>query len=73
MRYFKVTFLPKFRLKRRKFPALKIRIKWVRIEKAGQNLGYDRGSCPELVPHAYKRSKLHNRIVESMMKDIKML
>ncbi|AES98410.1 putative non-specific serine/threonine protein kinase [Medicago truncatula] len=41
MRYFKVTSLPKFRLKRRKFSTLKIRIKWVRIEESGQNLGYD--------------------------------
>ena len=44
MRYFKIP-LPKFRLKQRKFPILKIRIKWVKTEeeKSGQNLGYDNG------------------------------
>jgi len=42
MRYFKVTSLPKFRLKQRKFLVLKIRIKWVKTEKSGQNLWYDR-------------------------------
>jgi len=41
MRYFKVTSLSKFRLKRRTFSALKVRVKWVKSEKSGQNLGYD--------------------------------
>ncbi|KEH15841.1 hypothetical protein MTR_0497s0040 [Medicago truncatula] len=50
MRYFKVTSLPKFRLKRRKFPTLTIRIKWVRIEKSGQNLGYDNNQLSWFLP-----------------------
>jgi len=33
--------MPKFRLKQRKFSTLKLRIKWVKTEKSGQNLGYD--------------------------------